>query len=267
MITAGYFLFCPKRVKTSVELYRAVFPGCRLAFYLYGAWRQFHDLSASYCDRLSLDAGGKVTYTSEGPDPFENPAGLERGGILLISHVGNWEIGARLFRRIGLKLLLLMGERESKEVARLQRKDMKAEGLKVSVSSPGAKTSFAGLEALEFIEKGGFVAVAGDLAWANQRRRVKVSLFGHEALLPAGPHLLALLSGAPLFTVFIFRTGRARYLVAVSGPRWVKAGSLEERNRAVQRSAEEYARQLEKAVKSYPWQWHIFEPVLGPAIE
>jgi lauroyl/myristoyl acyltransferase len=123
------------------------------------------------------------------------------------------------------------------------------------------------LEALEFLGKGGFVALAGDMVWAGQRRRVKVTLFGREALLPEAPHLLALLSGAPLFTLFTYRTGPADYRIVVSGPRWVKADSLEERKGAVQRSAEEYAGLLEEAVRRYPWQWHIFEPVLGPAVE
>ena len=223
-------------------------------------------MAASYCDRLSLEAGGKFVHISEGWDLLEEASRSGKGGIILTSHIGNWEIGARLFKRDGLRMLLLMGERSPKEVARFQREDLKAEGLDVSVSPAGKDPSFAGLEAMEFLGKGGFVAVAGDMAWANQRRRAKVSLFGHEALLPAGPHLLALLSGAPLFTLFSFRTGRARHRFVMSGPRWVKVASLEDRNRAVQRSAQEYAEDLERAVRSYPWQWHIFEPVLGPLI-
>jgi lauroyl/myristoyl acyltransferase len=160
-----------------------------------------------------------------------------------------------------------MGERDPKQVARGQRKDLMSEGLDVSVSPAGKDPSYAGLEAMEFLGKGGFVALAGDMAWASQRRRAKVSLFGHEAFLPAGPHLLALLSGAPIFTLFSFRVGRARHRFVASGPRWVKADALADRNRAIQQSAQVYARDLEKAVRSYPWQWHIFEPVLGPRIK
>jgi lauroyl/myristoyl acyltransferase len=215
---------------------------------------------------LSLEAGGNLIHSSEGWDHLEEASSSGKGGIILTSHIGNWEIGARLFKRKGLRMLLLMGERSPKQVARFQRKDMQAEGLQVSVSQTGNDPSLAGLEAVEFLGKGGFVAVAGDMTWANQRRRIKVNLFGHEAFLPAGPHLLALLSGAPLFTLFSFRTGRARHRFVVSGPRWVKVASQEDRNRAIQRSAQEYAADLERAVRSYPWQWHIFEPVLGPPI-
>jgi predicted LPLAT superfamily acyltransferase len=266
-ITGGYFLFRPNRVRASMELYCGVFPGRTRLFYRYCAWRQFTDFSASYCDRLSLEAGAKVRQTTEGWEYVEAAARAGTGGIFLTSHLGNWEVGARLFKRKGMKMLLLMGERDPRQVARFQKEDMKSEGLEVLVSSPENRTPFAGLEALEFMEDGGFVAVAGDLVWADQRRRVKVNLLGHEVMLPAAPHLLALLSAAPLFTLFTFRTGRAAHHFVISEPRMVKALSRTDRNAAVQQSAQEYARELEKAVRRHPWQWHIFEPFLGPAVE
>ena len=154
MITAGYFLFCPNRVRTSMELYKAIFDGRSRPYYLYCAWRQFHDMAASYCDRLSLDAGGKFVHISEGWDLLKEAYHSGKGGIILTSHIGNWEIGARLFQRDGLKMMMLMGERNPKEVARFQREDMMAEGLDVSVSQAENDPSFAGLEAADFIKKG-----------------------------------------------------------------------------------------------------------------
>lgn len=265
-IAGGYFLFCPKRVSASMELYRAVFPGRTRPFYLYCTMRQFSDLAASYCDRLNLEAGGEVTHTREGWDYLEE-ASSGTGGIILTSHLGNWEIAARLFRRGGLRMLLMMGERDPKQVARFQMEDMKAEGLRISVSSAGDRSPFAGVEAMLFMREGGFVAMAGDLVWTDQRRSVKVCLLGHEVMLPGAPHLLALLSGAPLFTVFTFRRGRAKYHFAVSEPRTVTGSSRAERNAAIQRSAQEYAWELEKAVRRFPWQWHIFETFLGPPVK
>jgi lauroyl/myristoyl acyltransferase len=163
-------------------------------------------------------------------------------------------------------MMIFMAERDPREVARGQMKDLETEGLQVSVASGQAPSVFAGLEALEFLQSGGFVAIAGDLAWTEQRRRAKVSLFGHEARLPAAPHLLALLSGAPLITVFSVRRAKGAYHFIVSKPRKVTAKGGVHRQLAVERSARAYARELEIVVRQHPWQWHIFESILGPPL-
>jgi predicted LPLAT superfamily acyltransferase len=119
---------------------------------------------------------------------------------------------------------------------------------------------FSGVEAIKFVREGGFVSVAGDLVWTEQRSRLPVCLFDHEVGLPAGPHLLALVSRAPLFTMFTFRVEKGKHLISVSAPREVKATSRSERSAALQASAQAYANALEEMVRQHPFQWYIFEP-------
>ncbi|MFC1884057.1 hypothetical protein ACFL2O_04735 [Thermodesulfobacteriota bacterium] len=266
LISCGYFLFHQKRVKASMELYGAIFPGRSALFYRSCVWKQFQDFSASYSDRINLHKGGDVKFIEEGWEHFEKASNEGTGGIVIMSHVGNWEIAARLHRRRGLKILAVMGERGPKQVASLQREDMKADGLEVLLSSEGAGSPFDGLEALEFLDEGGFVGMAGDFSWAKGPKSEKAVLFGHEVFLPVAPHMMALLSGAPIFTFFAFRTGRNKYFVIISKPRWVNAESKAERKAAIHQSVQEYARELEEAVLRFPWQWHVFEPILGPPV-
>jgi predicted LPLAT superfamily acyltransferase len=87
-----------------------------------------------------------------------------------------------------------------------------------------------------------------------------VKFFNRDAGLPAGPHLLAFVSGAPLFTLFTFRVKRGRHHITLSAPRRVKATSRSERSAAIQASAQEYASALEEMVREHPFQWYIFEP-------
>jgi predicted LPLAT superfamily acyltransferase len=123
---------------------------------------------------------------------------------------------------------------------------------------------FGGLEALQFIREGGFVSLAGDLIWTDQRSLVPVKFFNRDVGLPAGPHLLALVSGAPLFTLFTFRVKRGKHHIILSAPRRVKAASRSERNAAIKASAQDYAGALEGMVRQYPFQWYIFEPFFRP---
>ncbi len=177
-----------------------------------------------------------------------------------MSHVGSFEIAAHAFRELKLRLLLLMGEKEAKQVARDQREAMKARGIHIQVAAPGEDFLFGGVEAIKFVREGGFVSVAGDLVWTEQRSLLPVSLFGHEVGLSAGPHLLALVSNAPLFTMFTFRAEKGKHLIVMSPPREVKATSRSERSAALRASAQAYANALEEMVREHPFQWYIFEP-------
>lgn len=261
-ITAGYFLFRPNRVRAGMGLYRALFPERGRVFHLYAVWRQFTDFTAAYCDRLELEQGRDIRNTEEGWPFVREAAERESGGIFLTSHFGNLEIAARLLKRKDLPTLLLMGERDPRQVARQQRESMEKEGLDIMVSSPGERSPFDGLQVLYHLREGGFLAVAGDLAWQSRPRLVQAPFLGKTILLPETPHALALMTGVPLFTLWVFRTGRAAYRVVVSKPRYVTSRSRKERSEAIQRSVHLYARELESALKSHPFQWHVFERIL-----
>jgi predicted LPLAT superfamily acyltransferase len=257
-IATGYFLFRSSRRRSSIGLYQAIFPNRRLWYYLYCTWRQFHSYAATFAERIEIDREKGVTTPTQGKEEFAAAARKGNGGIILMSHLGSFEIAAHAFRELRLKLLLIMGEKEAKQVARDQREAMKARG--IQVVTVGEDFLFGGVEAIKFVREGGFVSVAGDLVWTELRSRLPVSLFGHEVGLSAGPHLLALVSNAPIFTMFTFRVEKGKHLIIMSPPREVKATSRSERSAALQASAQAYANALEEMVRQHPFQWYIFEP-------
>ena len=263
-IATGYFLFRPSRRRSSVELYQVIFPNRRLWYYLYCTWRQFHSFAATYADRIEID-GRKGTTSTQGKEGIIETARRGSGGIILISHLGSYEVAARAFQELGLRLLIIMGEKEAKQVARDQREVLKARGIHIQVATAKEDFLFGGLEAIKFAREGGFVSLAGDLVWTDQRSLLSIRLFDYEVGLPAGPHLLALVSGAPLFTMFTFRVKRGRHQIIMSPPREVKAPSRSERNAALQASAQAYASALEEMVRQHPFQWYIFEPLFRSA--
>ena len=182
-----------------------------------------------------------------------------------MSHLGNYEVAARAFQEVGLKHLIIMGEKEARQVAREQRETLKAQGIYILVATEQGDSIFGGLEALKFIREGGFVSLSGDLIWTDQRSLLPVRLFDQEVGFTSGPHLLALISGAPLFTLFIFRAKRGIHKIIISPPREVKASSRSERSTTLQASAQVFANALEENVRQYPFQWYIFEPFFGSA--
>jgi len=264
-IATGYLLFRPPRRRSSLQLYRAIFPNRRGRFYLYCVWRQFHSFAATYADRIEVDSKKGVTIFTQGREGIIEAARRGSGGIILMSHLGNYEMAARAFEEIGLKHLMIMGEREARQVAHDQRETLSNRGITILVATGQGDSVFGGLEAIQFIREGGFVSLSGDLTWTKQRSLLPVKLFDQEVVLTSAPHLLALVSGAPLFTLFTYRVKRGRHSIIISPPREVKASSRSERNMTLQASAQVYANALEEKVRQHPFQWYIFEPFFGSA--
>ncbi|MHB8828867.1 MAG: lysophospholipid acyltransferase family protein [Syntrophales bacterium] len=262
IIATGYFFFTPHRVRTGLAFYQTVFNDKGLLFHLSCVWRQFHDQAQSHCDEIAFSFGGHFNYTNEGRVHIEEAVRTGKGGIIVISHIGNWGIAARILRRGGFKMMLIMGERDARLVAKKHREELENDGLKILVSQPGDTDSlFTGIEALKFIREGGILCIAGDIGWTDPSSRLKAAFFDRHIFLPAGPHTLALVSGVPILTLFTFRLGRGNYRFQILPPRYVKAAAREKRNDAIQESAQIYASNLQDAVEQYPYQWHVFESV------
>ncbi len=259
-IATGYFFLRSSRRNASVGLHEVIFPDRGHVYHLTCAWRQFHSFAGTYADRIDVYSNKRMIPSVQGAERLVEAGRRGNGGIILISHMGNYEVAVRAFLELGLRLLIIMGEREAKQVAREQREALMAQGVRIHVATAQAASPFGGLEALQFMREGGFVSIAGDLVWTDQRSLVPVKFFNRDIGLPAGPHLLAFVSGAPLFTLFTFRVKRGRHQIILSSPRQVKAAARSERNAAIQASAQDYAGALEEMVREHPFQWYIFEP-------
>lgn len=264
-IATGYLLFLPSRRRFSLQLYRSIFPNKRGWYHLYCAWRQFHSFAATYADRIEIDSKKGVTISTQGQEGILEAARRGSGGVILMSHLGNYEVAARAFQEMGIKHLMMMGEKEARQVSRDQRDTLSARGINILVATGQGDSVFGGLEAIRFISEGGFVSLSGDLIWTKQRSLLPVKLFDREVALTSAPHLLALISGAPLFTLFTIRVKRGMHKIIISPPRQVKAPSRSERNMALQASAQVYADELEEKVRQHSFQWYIFEPFFGSA--
>lgn len=260
-IAAGYYFLSPKRVAVGVQHYAALFPHKSRFSHLWCTWRQFQNFTTIHMDRFVVDDKRGLHYTSKGLEHLE--AALKRGdgGILLMSHVGNWEVATRLLRRRlpGLRLLLYMGARNREEIESIQKDAVVKSGVKIIVvnEEEGAPTDI--VEGITFLRSGGFVSMSGDLVWQRDPKTVPAQFLGHEIHIPEIPYVLSLVSGAPLFVFFAFRKGNRQYHFTTSGPLYVRAPERSMRDRAVRSAAQTYANLLEEAIRSHPFQWYHFE--------
>jgi len=262
LVATGYFLFLPRRLLVSFRLYRALFPGRGRWHALCCAWRQYHHFAGVFAERLRLQQDGALHHEAEGWEQLAAAASSGRGGILLMSHLGSWEVAARLLQRQGLRLLLYMGAKQREQIERLQKSDLRQEGVRVLAQEGGAGSPFAVVEGLAFLRDGGFVSLAGDRSYDPHGRTLTVRFLGQQARLPRAPWALALLSRAPVYCFFALRTGKGRYLFRALPPLTVQAVDRADREAAMQQAAQRYATSLEEVLRGYPEQWYTFAPFL-----
>jgi predicted LPLAT superfamily acyltransferase len=266
VIAAGYFFLFPRRVAVGVRFYRTLFPGRSLFYYLLCTWKQFQNFTSVFLDRFSVMNYDDVTYTSGGMEHLEAATG-KTGGILLMSHMGNWEAGAHLLRlRHNFNMLLYMGIQDKEQIEGLQKEDLQKSGIQIIAVDQGQGSPFDILEGVQFLNSGGFVSLTGDRLWRNDQRVVSVKFLGRDVFLPEIPYLLAFLSGAPLFVFFGFRTGRKQFHFSVSEPIFVTAPSRAQRGEVIRQSAQKYADLLERTAREHPFEWYHFEPFLGRGV-
>jgi len=264
-IATGYFLFFPVRVAHSWKFYRALFPQSNFFYYLFCVWKQYHNFTSVYTHRFVIKIKEEVEFTKEGWEYLEEAVNKKTGAIIVMSHMGNWELAAEMLQRKGLPIMLYLGAKHKEQVEKIQKEKLIQTGIKIVTTSDQEKSPFALLEGINFLREGGIVSMTGDRIWGNQRS-VKVNFLGYEVQLPDAPHLFALLSGAPLMTFFVNQQHPGKYHVAVSRGRSVCAASRADRNRTVQESAQIYADELAAMARQHPFEWYHFEPFLGDKI-
>ncbi len=264
-IATGYFFLFPARVAHGLKFYGALFPGRNFFYHLHCVWKQYHDFTNVYTHRFVAKLKDEAEFTKEGWEYLDEAVEKKTGAIVVMSHIGNWELAAQMLNRKGLPIMLYLGAKHKEQVERMQKESLAKSGIKIVETSDKESSPFALLEGINFLREGGIVSMTGDRLWGNQRF-VVVDFLGHEVKLPDTPHLFALMSGAPLMTFFVHQKASGKYNITVSRGRQVIAATRADRQKEVLASAQTYANELMQMACKHPFEWHHFEPFLGKKI-
>jgi len=265
LIATGYFFLFPMRIAHGVKFYRALFPKQDLPYHLLCVWRQYHNFTGVFLNHFLLQKNELVDFTSDGWEHLEEAVKKKTGAIIVMSHVGNWELAAQLMNRKGLPVMLYLGEKHKEQIERMQKDTLVQSGIKIVTTSEKESSPFALLEGINFLREGGIVSMTGDRLWGEQSH-VTVEFLGHEVRLPDTPHLFALMTGALLMTFFVYQDAAEKYHIKVSEGRKVFAAARADRKKAVLESAQAYACDLARFVAEHPFEWYHFGPFLGKKI-
>jgi predicted LPLAT superfamily acyltransferase len=260
VVACGFFCI-PKKTRAGRRFYQAMFPERGAVIHLLCVFRQFQNFTTIHADRFRVSLGLEAAFLSDGLERLERALAEGRGAILLMSHLGNWEMAARiLVRHIpNTRLLLFMGEKEREGVERAQKDSLRREGVAIIALGRDQDDPFPAIDGLRLLRAGGVVSMAGDVVWRRDQRAIEVDFFAGRLRLPEAPFAFALVSGAPIFAFFAFRAGANRYHFRLSPAIEVQAASRADRKVAMREAARRYAALLAEAVRSHPFEWYHFD--------
>ncbi len=176
------------------------------------------------------------------------------GIVLAVAHLGNWEAAGLRGAAEGARVLAAAEGLTNERLVRWFVRMRAVMDIDIVLVRRGARVT----EVLaRRLEEGGVVALMfdRDLKGAG----IRVTLFGEETTLPAGPLTLALRTGAIILPVGVYHRRRAGHVFHIHPPLAVPAeGSSDER---VQEGTQRLAGVLEEMIRRAPEQWHVLQPV------
>lgn len=209
------------------------------------------------------DRLGDVTVT--GREAVLQLLDAGRGGVFVVSHIGNFELCRAIarHRRRGIKLNIFVHTRHAARFNRVLRDlapDSQLDLIQVTDFSPATAVMLS-----EKVERGEFIVIAGDRVPVSERGPVlQVDFLGASAPLPFGPYLLANMLRCPLISLIARREGEQSHInirVLSDGVRLPRA----DRMGAATVLAQTYAEQMTHACLAAPFQWFNFFDFWGAA--
>jgi lauroyl/myristoyl acyltransferase len=196
--------------------------------------------------------------TCEGEEHLARAVEEGRGGVLALPHLGNWDVAAKWVHGRGWNITAVAETLRPERLFRLFFRHREELGMGVV---PLADEQKVGQELIRLLGENHFIALVADRDLKG--RGVDVEMFGERRKLPAGPALLALASGSPLFACGVYDIGED-WLIHIDPVPVERTGDMRADVTAVTR---ELAARFERSIAAAPIQWHMFQPAWDRAEE
>lgn len=179
--------------------------------------------------------------------------GQGKGMLLILPHMGNWEVAGAVARDLGMPVISAAENLPNPLITEWFVNVRKMAGMDIVLTGRGARATGALMQRLK---EGGTVALLADRDVTG--RGIPVMFFGEETTMPAGPIALAVKTGAPVLVVGSYFEPGAGHRYVVSDPLPLpEVGTKEERIAA---GVQLLAAALEERILRKPEDWHLFVP-------
>ncbi len=176
----------------------------------------------------------------------------EGKGVILVSlHLGNWELGGAVLAAMGYPTNAIVLEHKDKRINAFFVNQREINNMK------GIPLGFQLKQCFKVLKNNEILAIVGDKDYTLTGEYME--FFGHEALMPKGPAVLSLKTGAPIIACCVPRNEDDTFNFVFDAPeKYTPTGNFDEDVKNIMKS---YLAIFEKYIKNYPNQWYAFKRV------
>ncbi|MCF6209262.1 MAG: lipid A biosynthesis acyltransferase [Gammaproteobacteria bacterium] len=221
-------------------------------------WRHFYTFAMVSVDRLFFLSGRCDNYQIQvnGAELFQRYASRKQGCILLVSHLGSFDVmRVPAVKEHDLPIRILMDRHHNSRAAELI--DALDPELAAAIIDPNQPAPVLALTLDRAIKNGELIGIMADRA-GHDERVMNCEFLGGQANFPVGPWLLGLILKAPVILCFGLYQGGNRYQLnfellteRLSAPR-------RQRDAEIAQAMGHYAHRLEHYISQAPYNWFNF---------
>lgn len=172
-----------------------------------------------------------------------------KGVIIVSAHIGNWELGGLAMAARGYPISAVALDHKNSLVNNIFINIRKRWGMEVIPLGSAVKRSYKSLGSNKLL------AILGDRDFSNNG--MLMSFLGKDSLIPKGPAVLSIRTGAPIVPAFVLMKPHGKYIMRFENPLILENRDADT-SESVRLLTQKCVNIMEDYIRKYPSQWLMF---------
>ncbi len=244
-----YFFFSFKASRQIYFLYHHKLGYGRFSS-IFKLYKNYYFLGQSIIDKVVVMSGikNRFSFDFDGEENLRTIATMQKGGMLLSAHLGNWDVAGHLFKRLETPINIVLYDGEHEQIKEYLEGVTGKRNVNIIVIKNDLSHIYAISNAFANNE---LVCMHAD-RFLEGNKTLTADFLGNPARFPMGPFLLAAKFKVPVSFVFAVKESKLHYHFFASA---IKDYTNSAKEIIMQEMLNDYAKEMEKKVKQYPEQW------------
>jgi len=256
-VAAYYVLFVPSVKKKTDPYLSKRFPSAGRLWRCCHRYRMVLQLGKTLIDRAVVGILGPEAITAgfHTDDDIKKLQNLDSGFILMVSHVGCWQVAMSALNLLEKPVNLLM-HLDQGDVDKHYYEHRQGSRRPFNIIDPQGFLG-GGIEMLTALKNDEILCVMGDRVFGNDTTSVAVDFLGKKAPFPASAYKMASLAQKPVVFFYSYKTGPASYEIKIADILRIPPKTGRSRNGFIP-YVEAFSASLEAFVEEHPFQFFNF---------